>query len=173
MQAYVDLLVHKDPAMQFLEIGAGTGGSTNVMLEVLDDWAGPRYRQYVFTDIGPCFLEKARVRSSNWANMDFRLLDIEKDPLQQGFHEHQFDVIVADMVLHATSDLDRTLEHVRKLLKPGGKLILKEPTSKTMFLTGFVFGLLPGWWLTKEEYRQTALTPCVDQSQWNTLLQTH
>ena len=78
MQAYIDVIAHKRPDMKFLEIGAGTGGSTNTILEVLDDWAGPRYGQYVFTDIGPSFLEKARTRFSNRRNMNFRLLDIDE-----------------------------------------------------------------------------------------------
>jgi NADPH:quinone reductase-like Zn-dependent oxidoreductase/ubiquinone/menaquinone biosynthesis C-methylase UbiE len=173
MQAYVDVLVHKRPDMKFLEIGAGTGGSTNTILEVLDEWAGPRYRQYVFTDISPSFLEKARVRFSNRNHMKFRPLNIEKDPLEQGFFEHEFDVIVADMVLHATSDLNKTLRHVRMLLKPGGKLILKEVVNKSTILAGFVFGVLPGWWLSAEKSRINAQSPCVDEAEWDLLLRSN
>jgi predicted O-methyltransferase YrrM len=36
IQAYIDALAHKTANMKFLEIGAGRGGSTNIMLEVLD-----------------------------------------------------------------------------------------------------------------------------------------
>ncbi|KAJ4354678.1 uncharacterized protein N0V89_006415 [Didymosphaeria variabile] len=173
MQALVDVLAHKRPDIKVLEIGAGTGGSTNTMLEVLHSWHGPRFGQYVFTDIGPSFLEKARARFSDLDNMQFRLLNIEKDPLEQGFPAHEFDVIVADMVLHATSDLSNTLRNVRKLLKPGGKLILKELTSPSSVYTGFVFGLLPGWWLSVEPWRAEALSPCADASQWDVLLKSN
>jgi NADPH:quinone reductase-like Zn-dependent oxidoreductase/ubiquinone/menaquinone biosynthesis C-methylase UbiE len=173
VQAYVDVLVHKRPNMKFLEIGAGTGGSTQVMLEVLDTWAGPRYGQYVFTDIGPSFLERGRARFSDKKNMQFRTLNIETDPLHQGFLEHEFDVVVADMVLHATSDLNKTLRHLRKVLKPGGKLIMKEMTTPKKILAGFVFGLLPGWWLSVEECRIEAQSPCIDEAGWDVLLKSN
>ncbi|KAK7186534.1 polyketide synthase [Paraphaeosphaeria sporulosa] len=170
MQAFVDLLAHKNPDLKVLEIGGGTGGSTNTILEVLNSWHGPRFGQYVFTDIGPSFLQKARTRFSDLDNMEFRALNIEKDPLEQGFAAHEFDIVVADMVLHATSDLSKTLQNVRKLLKPGGKLILKELTSSSKVYTGFVFGLLPGWWLSVEPWRAQALSPCVDAASWSRLL---
>jgi len=173
VQAYVDVLAHKRPNMRFLEIGAGTGGSTKIMLDVLDTWAGHRYEEYVFTDIGPSFLEKARARFSDRGNMQFRPLDIERDPLEQGFFENEFDVVVADMVLHASSDLTKTMQHVRKVLKPGGKLILKEMTTPNKILTGCVFGLLPGWWLSVEESRIEARSPCIDEAAWDTLLKSN
>jgi NADPH:quinone reductase-like Zn-dependent oxidoreductase/ubiquinone/menaquinone biosynthesis C-methylase UbiE len=172
IQAYFDALVHKRPDMKFIEIGAGTGGSTSIILEVLNDWAGPRYSEYVFTDIGPFFLERARTRFSNRSNMQFRTLDIEADPIEQGFPEHRFDVVIADMVLHATADLSQTMQHVRKLLKPGGKLILKEVTEDKI-CAGFIFGLLPGWWRSVEGSRKQVLTPCVSEEEWDSLLKSH
>jgi NADPH:quinone reductase-like Zn-dependent oxidoreductase/ubiquinone/menaquinone biosynthesis C-methylase UbiE len=173
VQTYVDVLVHKRPYLKFLEIGAGTGGTTEIILEILEAGATPRYTQYVFTDIGPSFLERACERFSDKSNMQFRPLDIEKNPLDQGFLEHEFDVIVADKVLHATSDLSKILQHIRKLLKPGGKLIMNEITTPNRIFSGFVFGLLPGWWLSTEKGRQEAKSPCVDETSWNKLLKSN
>ncbi|KAK2006256.1 KR-domain-containing protein [Colletotrichum eremochloae] len=74
---------------------------------------------------------------------------------------------MACQVLHATTDMKRTLGHVRKLLKPGGKLILVETTNDQLDLF-FTFGLLPGWWLSKEEERQS--TPSLTPDLWQTML---
>jgi hypothetical protein len=43
--------------------------------------------------------------------------------------------------------MKRTMANVRKLLKPGGKLLLLETTQDHVDLQ-FVFGLVPGWWLS-------------------------
>ena len=71
----------------------------------------------------------------------------QKDIIDQGFAEGSFDVIIASLVLHATRNLDRTLQNVRKLLKPGGYLLLLEITENEQMRFGILFGGLPGWWL--------------------------
>ena len=61
--------------------------------------------------------------------MDFKKLDIEVNPLEQGFTSGAYDLIVAASCLHATKNLNTTMSHVRKLLKPGGTLLLIEATA--------------------------------------------
>lgn len=95
-------------------------------------------------------------------------MDIEEDPCTQGFCEGQYDVLVASLVFHATKDLSMTLQHARKLLKPGGKLILMELTEPDSVRSGFIFGLLPGWWLGSESFRQQ--NPCISVDRWNETL---
>ncbi|KAJ5103134.1 Acyl transferase/acyl hydrolase/lysophospholipase [Penicillium argentinense] len=56
-------------------------------------------------------------------------LDIEKAPTEQGCEPHSYDIIIASDVFSATSSLPTTLKNVRQLLKPGGYLVLSEPTS--------------------------------------------
>ena len=71
------------------------------------------------------------------------------------------------MVLHATKNLRRTLTHVRKLLKPGGKLLLLEST-KDRLDTQLIFGPLPGWWLGEEADRK--MSPNASVEKWDELL---
>jgi hypothetical protein len=40
------------------------------------------------------------------------------------------------------------MSHVRRLLKPGGKLIMME-TTQDSFDAQLIFGTLPGWWLSE------------------------
>jgi SAM-dependent methyltransferase len=112
-----------------------------------------RFAEYAYTDISPGFFEKAKERFSNVAShMRFQKLNLEFDPCSQGFSEGSYDVIVAGNVLHATTDLIQTLKYVKKLLRPGGKLIMGETTNLDNVRDGLVFGLLPGWWLRKQQW---------------------
>ena len=157
--AYVDLIAHKDPSISVLEIGAGSGGATAYILRTLepnrsaDDVHGTfRCSQYTYTDISPAFFEAAGKRFEKYSShLLFKTLDVEKDPLSQGFSSGQYNIILASFVLHATADINVTLENTRKLLKPGGKLILLELCNFEFAPCSFITGLLPGWWLGKEE----------------------
>lgn len=147
----VDIIAHENPHLRILEIGAGTGGASLPTLEALSGASNktlPRFQEYVFTDISSGFFENAQTKLKAWAPLvTFGKLDIEQEPVGQGYEAESFDLIIAAIVLHATSDINRTMQHVRKLLKPGGKLLLLESTT-LMFHT-FPFALLPGWWLSK------------------------
>ena len=147
----VQLCAHKNPRASILEIGAGTGGCTQVILDALGHETfgdGAMFGRYDFTDISSGFFEAARDRFGAWRDlMTFRKLDIESDPAVQGFECGSYDVVIACQVLHATTNMERTLANVRKLLKSGGKLILVETTRDELDVF-FTFGLLPGWWLS-------------------------
>lgn len=145
-------LAHENPHLRILEIAAGTEGTT---LPVLKRWDGilgraPRFHDYVFTGVSSVFFEKSREEMKEWGPLlTFQKLNIEKDPLGQNFEPESFDVIVAAHVLHATARISQTLHHVRKLLKPGGRLILVEVMSAKAQL--FPFATLPEWWLREPE----------------------
>ncbi|MBX7255252.1 MAG: SDR family NAD(P)-dependent oxidoreductase [Candidatus Hydrogenedentes bacterium] len=139
----------KNKVVRVLEIGAGTGGTTSYVLRALPDAS-----EYVFTDMSSMFLARAEKKFASHSCMRYALLDIESDPVTQGFSSHQFDVVVAANVLHATADLSRTLANARKLLAPGGLMILLEGTSPIRWLD-LTFGLTEGWW----KFTDTTLRP--------------
>ncbi|KAL8855884.1 MAG: hypothetical protein Q9178_007504 [Gyalolechia marmorata] len=175
ISAFVDLSAHKNPNQFILEIGAGTGGATGPILNVLgppdmaDENGTPRYEQYTYTDISAGFFQDAKERFSRHLDrLIFRTLDIEKDPLQQGFEKAKYDIIIASCVLHATANVDTALSNVRKLLKPGGRLILLEPCNLDCSRLPFVFGLLPGWWLGTESHRRWG--PLLSDHMWHEAL---
>jgi phospholipid N-methyltransferase len=150
----IKLCTHKNPWARILEIGAGTGGGTQIILDALErgrDTSGvieTRLERYDFTDISSGFFEAAKERFAGCSQvMSFQKLDIEEDPTGQGFEAGAYDVVIACQVLHATKRMVDTLRNVRKLLKPGGKLILVETTRDELDVF-FSFGLLPGWWLS-------------------------
>jgi len=126
--------------VRILEVGAGTGGTTASVLPELP----AELTEYFFTDLSPLFMAKAEQRFGAYPFVRYQLLDIERDPLEQGFALHQFDVILAANVLHATRDLRRTLHHVQELLAPGGLMVLLENTRAQRWVD-LTFGLTEGW----------------------------
>ncbi|KAI9046007.1 polyketide synthase module [Aspergillus affinis] len=172
--AYLDILSNHNNALRVIEVGAGTGSITDILMRSLgrtdDESSERRYSQWDFTDISRSFFGEAQdLFKAEGDRVKFNALDIEKDPAEQGFECGTYDVVVASLVLHATHDLKKTLTNSRKLLKPGGKLVLNELVAPDILRTSFIFGLLEGWWLSSESYRKFG--PCVETSQWNDLLQ--
>lgn len=101
LEPYLDAMVHKEPGLRILEVGAGTGATTEFLLQTLTRHEGKglgvaRYQSYTYTDISPGFFEKARARFGDGSErMKFATLNIEKDPVLQGFGEGEYDLIVA------------------------------------------------------------------------------
>jgi acyl transferase domain-containing protein/acyl carrier protein len=150
--------------LRVLEIGAGTGGSTAEILPVLPSQA----TEYVFTDVSSFFLPAARKKFADFPFIDYRTLDIESDPVAQGFEPHSFDVIIAADVVHATRDLTETLTNIRSLLAANGMLVMLE-VARGARLTEMIFGLLKGWWRFSDRELRPA-NPWVDGETWRRLL---
>ncbi|RDW90908.1 hypothetical protein BP5796_02073 [Coleophoma crateriformis] len=171
---YLRLLQFKNPGMDVLEIGAGTAGTTVPTLESLSTWSDDQVKRinvkkYVFTDISSGFFEKSKEKLNAWQDiLEFQKLDIEGDIDKQGFSGRTFDLIIASNVLHATHSISHTLRNVRRLLKPGGKLILVEITQPHMTWP-MIVGTLPGWWLGTEDGRVDS--PSLNSSGWDKALQ--
>lgn len=168
---FVDLLSFKNPSLKILEVGAGTGGTTMRLLETMSG-AVTKWAQYDYTDVSPSFFSKAREKFEQYDNLRFMVCDISKDTAEQGFEAHAYDLVVASHVLHATNCLKDSLQNIRRLLKPGGRLLLLETTRPDVLQTGFAFGLLKGWWspLDHESQVRAPHSPCITSRQWDSLL---
>nr|Q50LG3.1 RecName: Full=Highly reducing polyketide synthase AFT9-1; Short=HR-PKS AFT9-1; AltName: Full=AF-toxin biosynthesis protein 9-1 [Alternaria alternata]BAD97694.1 Aft9-1 [Alternaria alternata] len=165
MAGYLNSKSFKQSGFAVLEIGAGTGGATLPFLQSLDH-NGNRPVVFDFTDISAGLFESAKERLQDWSDVvNFRTLDIEKNPKDQGFTEGFYDIILACNVLHATSSVDSTLSKVRQLLKPEGVLLLLEVT-KPRHYHNVTFGTLPGWWKGVNDSR--AAGPLLSPEGWST-----
>ncbi len=150
--------------LRVLEVGAGTGGTTTSLLKTLDGRIG----EYVFSDVSPLFLGKARERFGDLPFVSYRALDVESDPATQGLSSDRFDLVVASNVLHATRDLRSTLRHVRSLVAPGGMLVLVEGTRHAHWVD-LIFGMLGGWWrFADHELRPSC--PLLPAATWQRVL---
>ena len=127
--------------LRAIEVGAGTGSATAALLPELPDG---RY-DYVYTDISAGFFSEAESRFGGAeASIDYRVLDVEQDPVEQGFDLHGYDLVIASNVLHATRYLNETLAHCLALLAPSGQLVALENLRGQGWLD-LTFGQLDGW----------------------------
>ena len=135
--------------LRVLEVGAGTGSATASVLPELPEG---RF-DYVYTDISAGFFAEAEERfGDGGGSIDYRPLDIEKDPIPQGFDRHGYDLIIASNVLHATRYLGETLAHCLDVLSPSGHLIALE-NLRGLGWMDLTFGQLDGWWRFADPFR--------------------
>ncbi|NCS14069.1 MAG: SDR family NAD(P)-dependent oxidoreductase [Microcystis aeruginosa G13-12] len=150
--------------LRILEIGGGTGAVTAGILPHLPT----EHIEYVFTDISSSFLTRAKENFRDYPFIKYQTLDIEKNPFTQDFLPGSFDIIIAANVLHATANLQKTLENVRSLIAPKGRLILLESTGARRWVD-LTFGLTEGWWLCSQDLRRNGY-PLISTKDWQNLL---
>ncbi|KAE8385188.1 ketoacyl-synt-domain-containing protein [Aspergillus alliaceus] len=165
---FARMLGLKSPGLRILEIGGGTGCATLPILEALSRSERDLFSHYRFTDVSSGFFANAHKKLEQWKELiQYQKLDIEQDPAQQGFQPSDYDLVVAANVLHATTNIEKTVQHVRQLLKEGGKLLLLESTRPTVHRS-FIFGSLPGWWLGATQRNKGG--PLLSEQEWNETL---
>jgi len=150
--------------LRILEIGAGTGATTDAALAALGDRIGA----YHFTDVSQHFLDAAVQRLGAREGFTTGLLDIERDPAAQDVPPGQHDVVIAANVLHATRDLAESLSHAARLLTPGGVMILLEGVRPEPWVD-LTFGMTPGWWRFSDRALRTTY-PLISRQEWTALL---
>lgn len=174
--AFVRCLSHSRPNLRILEVGAGTGGTTDLIVKSLSsgsfsgDLELPSFDLYTFTDISAGFFPAAKERFPHVHNMEYKVFDITKHPGEQGFEDASigsYDLIIATQVVHATAEIEVSLQNIRSLLKKNGILLLAEP-DPSLLMASFIFGHLPGWWYAKESFRRNG--PLMDVTRWDQLL---
>ncbi|KAL4862002.1 hypothetical protein BDV12DRAFT_203449 [Aspergillus spectabilis] len=155
----MDRIGDVNPDSHILEIGDGsTSCATSVLRRVAIKTSGcARLTTYTLAAHEPEALSQARALSKEWPLLDPKILNLERDAEKQGFQPRTYDYIIFTDLL-PNADIALRLATVKKLLKPGGKLLLAGiivPQPRT----AFVLGSDPRWWGRPR-----------DENHWDTLL---
>lgn len=154
--------------IKILEVGAGTGGSSEVIFKKL--LAYKNQIEYVYTDVSKSFLMYAEDNYKTIAPyLKTALFNIEQSPEKQNFAIGEFDIIIGVNVVHATKNIANTLSNIKPLLKKNGLLLLNE-IAKTELFTSLTFGLLDGWWLYEDVELRLDGSPGLSAESWDTVL---
>lgn len=154
----------KGRTLRILEIGSGTGGTTAFILPQLKS----EQVEYTYSDISSAFFSNAKERFKEFPFVEFKTLNIENSPFDQGYIPQEFDLIVAANVLHATNNLTTTLQHAQQLLAANGMMVLFEGT-RSQYLVDMIFGWTEGWWRFEDsDLRQDH--PLVSLPKWRDVL---
>lgn len=156
------------PGLRILEIGTGLGPSVDGLPEHIRLPGGQLlYSQYVYTETSTVPLQVAKDHCKGFPNMEFAILDISRDPADQGFQGRQFDLVLVNGVLNTTKSLHKSLKHVRALTHDDGRLLFQQPRG--LAWTKFVLGALPHWWYGSE-IGQATEDPSVELTGWDKAL---
>lgn len=169
--AAIELHRRQEPnaRLRILEIGAGTGGTTAMVLPLVAPHREV-VEEYAYTDVSKAFLFHAEEQFV--PTYDFvrtRLYDVEKPLTGQGLAPASYDIVIATNVLHATRDIRATLGHVKALLRGNGLLFLNEIGVRSLF-AHLTFGLLEGWWLVEDEALRIPGAPGLFPETWRKIL---
>ena len=162
---FVRMLSITKPNLRILEVGAGTGGTTELIIrDLVASGGNPLYSTYTFTDISAGFFPQAGARFSYAPNMEYKVFDVSQSPFEQGFEAASYDLILAPNVIHATPSLQESLQNLQPLLRPNGHLVLSEVCAVAR-APGYVFRNFAGWWLGEADGRQWE--PYVTVGRWD------
>ncbi|MFJ3679382.1 SDR family NAD(P)-dependent oxidoreductase [Streptomyces diastaticus] len=154
--------------IRIVEVGSGTGGTTAGLLRALAPHG--EHLEYWYTDLSAAFLAHGRREfGARYPFVRFKRLDLDTDPVTQGFPADAFDLAVGANVLHATSDVSRAVRHLRTVLRTGGQLLLNELTTVTLAAT-VTYGLFDGWWAHTDTHLRLPGSPLLDVAGWNAVL---
>lgn len=115
-----------------LECGFGAG----VYLPALAE----NYREVVATDLDQAHLDHARPLLDRYPNLHLVADDITESRLA----EQSFDLVLCSEVLEHIPDTERVIDGLRRLLAPGGILLLSTPQRHSLMELACKVAFLPG-----------------------------
>ena len=113
-----------------MDFGSGAGPSSNIIAKVLEKGSG----ELTCLDISESWIKVVKHRFQEYDHVNYILGDITAMELA----ENQYDVILIHFVLH---DIDKeirdpVIDKLVSIMKPGGRLIVREPVSDTHGIPG-------------------------------------
>jgi SAM-dependent methyltransferase len=115
-----------------LEIGFGAG----IYLRAL----ATHYNEVVGTDLSQSQLEHARARTADLANLHVLIDDITDSQLPA----HSFDLVLCSEVLEHIRDANRAIAGIRRVVAPGGLLIVSTPQRHSLMELACKLAFMPG-----------------------------
>ena len=109
--------------LRILEIGAGSGATTEHVLNSLEGLAF----EYYFTDVTKYFFSNARKKFGERKEVIIKAFDIDRDYIEQGFAPNSFDIVIGAYVLENAKDIEKSIERIEELLMPQGYFLFSAP----------------------------------------------
>ncbi|EWG55144.1 hypothetical protein FVEG_13190 [Fusarium verticillioides 7600] len=162
LRQYLSTYATKKPVMNVLEVGASTSNNSQTIFDALRE---QKTVSYTLTDSSLSVLEETKAGITK-DFLKLKSLNINRDPIEQGFSPDTYDIILVNNILHTVNSLSETLANLRKLLVPGGVLAMVG-LSDISPAYSLILGMNENVW-SDERCEQL---PCPSNDDWNKLLQ--
>lgn len=139
-------LARKDTCLKVLDLATGSGDVAFALREGL-----PGNPEIVGLDFCPPMLDQAREKRERMGLARESNEFIEGDCMELQFDDESFDLVTIAFGLRNLTDRSKGLEEIRRVLKPGGRLIVLEFSQPYLWFRPFYYfylrGILP--WLAR------------------------
>ena len=149
--------------VQLLEIGAGTGATSTVVIDsIIKNHLQKKIKRYLFSDISNYFINEAKKTFKNINWMDYMKLDIENDKDMSCVENGSQDIILAAGVLNNVQNTREVLLRLKLLLKNDGIVLITEADGESLqMLISQVFMMKPA-----NDLREKTSSTFLTTSQW-------
>jgi SAM-dependent methyltransferase len=117
-------------ALRILEVGAGPGSASEILLRLFDERGLlPRVERYLITEPNAFFLRSGQrklARQYSGLPIEWSALNLDLPWSDQGINSGEFDLIYAVNVMHISRDLLFSLNEARSALASDGWLVIGE-----------------------------------------------
>ncbi len=126
-QKRVISLAHPEKNGRFLDIGCGTGWAVRYAAGLVGKGGGA-----YGIDISPKMIERAKMNTVDIQNVHFYEASVEGLPFGDDF----FDYIICTNSFHHYFNPIKALGEIRRVLKPGSRVYIMDPTADRFSLNG-------------------------------------
>ncbi|EGC34426.1 hypothetical protein DICPUDRAFT_94806 [Dictyostelium purpureum] len=169
-------IVNEPIVFRILEFGGGVGSLSILVLEkinklLIDNPSSNIDIEFTWSDISASFFTDIKEKFSNikGINIIYRVLDLEKEFIDQELKPSYYDMIIMSNVLHVVKQLKFSLNEIHNILTPNGQLIYIESPYKSIIFDS-IFGIFSQWWPSPEDIEIRKDRCCMKQSSWYKLL---
>ena len=169
LQLYLDCLFHKNPSFKILQLEGDPAGITSTLLRVAtaDGNHAPRYSSLVYTAASARAIADAGVVLAKWStHVQFEILNIEEDLIEQDFEPATIDLVIADATLQTSGRIKHFLSQVKALMKPKGTVLIAGDVSELADIDSGILGF------NNLNLGEDIVHPVVIET-WKTLLMEH
>lgn len=140
---------------KILEVGVGTGRNI------------PFYqpsKEYISIDLSPNMLKRATIKGHQAGlEIEFLVMDVE----HLAFKDNLFDTVIASFTFCTVADPVKGLAELRRVCKPGGRLLMIEHVRPKRRFMGALFDILNPlmWWTIADNINRNTISH-VERAGW-------
>ncbi|WP_273320833.1 non-ribosomal peptide synthetase [Vallitalea guaymasensis] len=158
------LKIHsEDKKVKVLEIGSRASNITKDLAEGLGNNV-----EYTYSDESNFFLNKKK-ESLGDISIEYKLFDMNKSAMEQGYEDERYHIIIADNCLHRADNIGKTVKYLNDMIEPGGYLLFVEPTENNKLILNTTAFFEDGYEGLTDERKEDKL-PFLSASRWIELL---